>query len=91
MKKIILLLIFVGLFLPFRAAAEAPIKKGETLELQRCVEIALKKHPGIQAAASTLKAGEIRLLSAGERLCQLQPDGSGYNGRPVLNKRRQRL
>ena len=61
MKKIILLLIFVGLFLPFRAAAEAPIKKGETLELERCIEIALKKHPGIQAAAYTLKAGESRV------------------------------
>jgi outer membrane protein len=64
MKKIILLLIFVGLFLPFRAAAEAPIKKGETLELERCIEIALKKHPGIQAAASTLKAGESRVGQA---------------------------
>lgn len=64
MKKIILLLIFVGLFLPFRAAAEAPIKKGETLELERCIEIALKKHPGIQAAAHTLKAGENRVGQA---------------------------
>jgi len=64
MKKIILLLIFVGLFLPFRAAAEAPIKKGETLELERCIEIALKKHPGILAATYTLKAGEGRVGQA---------------------------
>jgi outer membrane protein len=64
MKKIILLLIFVGLFLPFRAAAETPIKKGETLELERCIEIALKKHPGIRAAANTLKAGESRVGQA---------------------------
>ena len=64
MKKIILLLVVVGLFLPFRAAAEAPIKKGETLELERCIEIALKKHPGIRAAANTLKAGESRVGQA---------------------------
>jgi outer membrane protein len=64
MKKIILLIIFVGLFLPFRAAAEAPIKKGETLELERCIEIALKKHPGIRAAAYTLKASESRVGQA---------------------------
>jgi outer membrane protein TolC len=64
MKKIILLIIFVGLFLPFRAAAEAPINKGETLELERCIEIALKKHPGIRAAAYTLKAGESRVGQA---------------------------
>jgi len=64
MKKIIILIIFAGLFLPFRAAAEAPIKKGETLELERCIEIALKKHPGIRAAANTLKAGESRVGQA---------------------------
>jgi outer membrane protein len=65
MKKIILLLIFVGLFLPFPAAAmEAPIRKGDTLELARCVEIALKKHPAIRAAANTLKAGESRVGQA---------------------------
>jgi len=64
MKKIILLLIFVGLFMPFRAAAEAPIRKGDTLELERCIEIALKKHPGIRAAANTLKAGESRVGQA---------------------------
>jgi len=64
MKKIVFLLIFVGLFLPFRAAAEAPIKKGETLELERCIEIALKNHPGIRAAAHALKAGESRVGQA---------------------------
>jgi len=64
MKKIIILIIFAGLFLPFQAAAETPIKKGETLELERCIEIALKKHPGIRAAANTLKAGESRVGQA---------------------------
>jgi outer membrane protein TolC len=64
MKRIILMLIVVGLFLPFQAVAETPIKKGETLELEHCIEIALKKHPGIRAAANTLKAGESRVGQA---------------------------
>jgi hypothetical protein len=64
MKKIILLPILLLFILPPIAGAQELIKKGETLELQRCVEIALKKHPGIQAAASTLKAGESRVGQA---------------------------
>jgi len=77
MKNKIFLLIFVGLFLPFRAAAEAPINKGETLEVKRCIEIALKQHPAIRAAASTLKAGESRV---GQAKSGYYPQVSGSAG-----------
>jgi len=64
MKKIMILLIAAALLLPYPAAAEELIRQGETLELQRCVEIALKKHPGILAAVHTLRAGESRIGQA---------------------------
>jgi len=64
MNKIFFILIFVGLFLPIGAAAETSIKKGEMLELEHCIGIALKEHPGIRAAAYTLKASESRVGQA---------------------------
>ncbi|MFH1078646.1 MAG: TolC family protein [Pseudomonadota bacterium] len=64
MKKIFLLLIFAGLFLPLPTAAEELIKKGEALDIQQCIDIALKAHPGILAAVNTLKAGESRVGQA---------------------------
>jgi outer membrane protein TolC len=64
MRDLLLLLLFAGLFLPLSAAAETPINQGETLELDRCIEIAVKSHPTIRAAAHTLKAGESRVGQA---------------------------
>lgn len=64
MKKMILLPVLFLFTLTTHVGAQEFIKKGETLELQRCVEIALKKHPGIWAAANTLKAGESRVGQA---------------------------
>jgi outer membrane protein TolC len=64
MRNLLLLLLFAGLFLPLSAAAETPINQGETLELDRCIEIAVKSHPTIRAAAHTLKAGESRVGQA---------------------------
>ncbi len=64
MKKMVLLLALTGLLLPFTAAAADLIKKGELLELQQCIDIALQKHPAILAAANTLKAGESRVGQA---------------------------
>ena len=64
MKKLMPLLMVAVLLLPFSAAAEELIRPGDTLELQRCIEIALKKHPGILAAVHTLRAGESRVGQA---------------------------
>lgn len=64
MKGIISLLMAAALLLPLQAWAGAPIGMGETLGLERCIEIALKEHPAIRAAAHTLKAGESRVGQA---------------------------
>ena len=64
MIKMILLSTLVGMLLPFAAAAEDLIQPGETLDLQRCVDIALKNHPSLLAASHTLKAGESRVGQA---------------------------
>ncbi|MCX5821454.1 MAG: TolC family protein [Deltaproteobacteria bacterium] len=53
-----------GLILPAAAGAEELIRKGETLDLQRCIAIALSGHPGIQAAIGTLRAGDSRIGQA---------------------------
>ncbi|OPY09808.1 MAG: Outer membrane protein TolC precursor [Syntrophaceae bacterium PtaB.Bin095] len=63
-KTMILLLTLTGLILPFTAAAGDRIIKGETLDIQQCVDIALKNHPSILSAAGTLKAGESRVGQA---------------------------
>ena len=64
MKAAILLPALVGLLLPITAAAGDLIKKGETLDLQQCIDIALKNHPSLLAASHTLKAGESRVGQA---------------------------
>ena len=68
MKRLFLFLVCFGVcfgsILPARAGAEEPIRKGETLDLQRCIAIALSRHPVIQAAAGTIRAGDSRIGQA---------------------------
>jgi outer membrane protein len=64
MEKMILLIALTGFFSPCTAAAGDLIKKGEALDLQQCIAIALKNHPTILAAANGLKAGESRVGQA---------------------------
>lgn len=77
MKKMILLSILFLLVLPPLVGAQEFIKKGETLELARCVEISLKKHPALQAAAGALRAGESRV---GQAKSGYYPQVSGSAG-----------
>ena len=71
MKRLLLFLVYFGVcfgvcfgsLLP-AAGAEELIRKGEMLDLQRCIAIALSRHPSIQAAAGTLRAGESRIGQA---------------------------
>lgn len=58
-KSFIILISFM-LLMPFSAGAQEIITKGESLNLERCVEIALKMHPDIIAASSTVNASESR-------------------------------
>ena len=68
MKKLFLFVVCFwigfGSILPAGIGAEEPIRKGETLDLQRCIAIAFSMHPGIQAAAGTLRAGDSRIGQA---------------------------
>jgi outer membrane protein len=57
-------LIGLMMFLPPVAGAADLIGKGETLDLQRCVAIAMERHPAILAAANTIRAGESKVGQA---------------------------
>ena len=67
MKRLLLFLVCFGAcfgsILP-AAGAEELVRKGEMLDLQRCIAIAMERHPGIQAGAGTLRAGESRIGQA---------------------------
>jgi TolC family type I secretion outer membrane protein len=64
MKRLILFFVCFWSLLPADAGAEDLIRRGETLDLQRCIAIAFSRHPGIQAAAGTLRAGDSRIGQA---------------------------
>jgi TolC family type I secretion outer membrane protein len=50
--------------MPFNTGAEDIIKKGESLNLERCIEIALKRQPVIIAAMSTANANQSKIGEA---------------------------
>jgi outer membrane protein len=52
------------LTMPLKAGAEEIIKKGESLNLERCIEIALKRQPAIIAAMSTANASQSKIGEA---------------------------
>ena len=65
MKYTYCIYLIVFLFLmPSEGRAEDMIKKGEVLNLERCIEIALKMQPTIMAAANTVNATESRVGQA---------------------------
>ncbi len=61
MKHFIPIMVVLLLIIPFKVRAEEIIKKGEALNLERCVEIALKIHPNIIAAKNTINVNESRI------------------------------
>ena len=64
MRRIITLLMVLLLGAPTAAGAEDLIRKGEVLNLQRCVDITLKNHPNVIAAMNTLQATRARIGQA---------------------------
>jgi outer membrane protein len=64
MKHFIPLIICFIFIMPFTAGAEESIKKGEKLNLERCIEIALKMQPNVIAATSTVNVNESRVGQA---------------------------
>jgi outer membrane protein len=64
MQKIIIISVSL-IFLFFSIAwADAPPDQGVALNLQRCIEIALEKHPSLKASAGTVKVYESRVGQA---------------------------
>ncbi len=64
MKKVISILLLLVFIIPFKAGAEDVIKKGEALNLQQCIGIALEKNPGIIAAINTVDVNQSRIGQA---------------------------
>ncbi len=64
MKRLVTLMIVFIFALPFEVKADEIIKKGETLNLERCIELALKMQPSIVAAAHNVDANASRVGQA---------------------------
>jgi len=75
---IICCLLFV-LIIPFESDAEEVIKKGEMLDLQRCIGIAIKRHPNIIAAMSTVDVNQSRIGQAQANYYPQLNWSSGYS------------
>jgi outer membrane protein len=61
LKQFVPLILFLIFIMPFKAGAEDIIKKGEPLNLERCIEIALKRQPAIIAAMGTANASQSKI------------------------------
>ena len=64
MKMLARLILGLILTVSFQARAEEIIQKDESLNLERCIEIAVKKHPDISAALYAVDANKSRVGQA---------------------------
>jgi outer membrane protein TolC len=64
MRRVVLVIALLLLVLPYSAGAEDVINKSEVLNLKRCVEIALQKHPDIIAATGEVEVNQSRIGQA---------------------------
>jgi outer membrane protein len=64
MVVVLSLAIFTGQFPVLPAHGQGPIVKGEQLDLQRAIRIALVNHPAIAASSTTVRANESRIGQA---------------------------
>lgn len=75
----------VSLFLSDPSAEAEIIKKGETLSLKRCIEIALKMHPEIAVAKGERMAVESRVGKVKSDYYPQIEIGTGYNRRHLMD------
>jgi outer membrane protein len=87
MKRMISIMLLIVFAAPAGAAAEDIIKKDELLTLQRCVEIALMKHPTILAAQNNVSASQSRVGQAKSNYYP-QIDASASAARTSVGPRR---
>lgn len=64
MQKIIIGFVTFLFLFPMTAKAEALPDQGSVVNLQKCIETALEKHPSLRASAGTLKAYESKVGQA---------------------------
>ncbi len=77
--RLIFLFIFLIFIIPLKAEAESPIKQGEQLDIQRCVELAVKNHPSINAAQGNIKVSESKVEQAKSNYYPQLSMNAGYN------------
>jgi len=78
-QKLIPIVLLFTLIIPFKAGADEIIKKDESLNLERCIEIALKKHPNIIAALSTVDISQSKIGQARANYYPQISWSSGYS------------
>lgn len=95
MNKLRMLVVFFGVccgvgfwpLLPAASGAEGPVRKGETLDLQRCITISMERHPSIQAAAGTIRSGDSRIGQARSGYYPQLDGSAGYSRTdPVVSR-----
>jgi len=77
MQKLRLTIVFFILIMPLYAQAEEIIAKNDLLTLERCIDIALKKHPSVVAATRTITVNQSRV---GEAMSNYYPQISSISG-----------
>ncbi len=85
MKRIITFVFLLLIFAPFKAGAEDIIRKDELLTLQRCMEIAIIRHPTIVAAQNTVGANQSRVFEARANYYPQIAATAGYSRISPLN------
>ena len=79
MGRFVLIIACFWLLAPSASAAQELIRPGETLDLQRCLAIALERHPSILAAEGTIRAGDSRVGQARSGYYPQISGNVGYN------------
>jgi len=91
MRRVAGLLVLLWIF-PLTAAAQEPIRKGETVGLDRCLAIALERHPSLLAATGTIRAGESRIGQARSGYYPQVGGSAGYSrNEPISSGQRSSL
>jgi outer membrane protein len=89
MKRVASLILFILCVFPFRAHAEEIIKKGATLTLQQCLDIAKTKQPAIVAAQYVVDVNRNRVGEARSNYYpQISADASYSRIKPLTGAQR---
>jgi len=74
-----LIIAFFVLIMPLQVYAEELVNKDDSLTLERCIEIALKKHPSVVAAKHSIDVNQNKIGEARSNYYPQMSSISGYN------------